>query len=402
MEKVCGLDVHKDTIFCAIFDGEKATEVKEFKTFTQTIKDMGVWLKQEGVKEIAMESTSIYWIPIWNVLEERGFELMLVNPYLIKQMPGRKSDVKDAQWIATLLHKKLLRGSFVPDKTIRELRSYSREYVKLGEMISQATQKMERILEMSNIRITSLVSKNNGVSVIKVIEKIIEGKDTVEELNKCICSRIINSKGELVKLSLEGHIEEHHRFNLKIIYEQYKLFSEQLLRIEEKMAEICDKHYSEQLKLLETLPGVKKQAAMQIIAETGGGMNAFESSGKLAGWAGLRPRNDESAGKLKSKAVTKGNKFLRRIMVQCAWAASRKKDTFYKAKFEQLCIRKPRKKALIAIARKLLVVVWRVLSEKSPFNHSILPVYNPEKIKAKIEYHQRELVKLKALGFNFV
>lgn len=402
MEKVCGLDVHKETTFCAIFDGEKATEVREFENFTQKIKDMGVWLKQEGVKEIAMESTSIYWIPVWNVLEDMGFELMLVNPFLIKQMPGRKSDVKDAQWIATLLHKKLLRGSFVPDEKIRALRSYSREYVKLVEMISQTTQKMEHILEMSNIRITSIMSKNNSASVIKVIEKIIEGKNTVEELTACIHSRVTNAKQDLVKLSLEGHIEEHHRFNLKITYDQYKLYSEQLTQIEEKMSEICDKNYSEKIELLKTLPGVKKQAAMQIIAETGGNMETFENSGKLAGWAGLRPRNDESAGKLKSKAVTKGNKYLRRIMVQCAWAASRTKESFFKAKFEQLCIRKSRKKALIAIARKLLVVVWYVLNEKRPFNGSILPVHNPEKIKAKIEYHQREIVKLESLGFHLV
>lgn len=399
MEKVCGLDVHKDSIFCAVFDGEKTSGVKEFKAFTQTIKDMGEWLKQEGVKKIAMESTSIYWIPIWNVLESMEFELMLVNPYLIKQMPGRKSDVKDAQWIAILLYKNLLRSSFVPNKPIREMRSYSREYVKLGERISHVTQKMESILEMSNIRITSLMSKNNGVSVIKIIEKIIDGKDTIEDLINCVHGRTINTHGDFVKLALEGHIEEHHRFNLKIAYDQYKLFLEQQNQINEKMAEICDKSYPEQVKLLETLPGVKKQSAMQIVAETGGDMKAFESSCKLTGWAGLRPRNDESAGKLKNKAVTKGNKYLRKILVQCAWAASRTKETFFKNKFAQLCIRKSRKKALIAIARKLLVVVWHVLSEKKPFNSCMYSVHNPEKIRAKIAYHRGELAKLESLGF---
>jgi hypothetical protein len=322
---------------------------------------------------------------------------MLVNPYLIKQIPGKKSDVKDAQWIAILLHKNLLRSSLVPTKSIRELRSYSREYVRLTGMISTAMQRMENILKMCNIQITSLVSNNNSVSVIKVIEKIIEGKDKVEDLIPCVHGRILKSKGDLVKLALDGHIKEHHRFHLKLIYEQYKLFLNQLLEVEKKMTEICDKHYSEQCKLLETIPGVKKQAAMQIIAETGGDMKPFENSGKLTGWAGLRPRNDESAGKLKSKAVTKGNKYLRRILVQCAWAASRTKKSFFKLKFEQLCIRKSKKKALIAIARKLLTVVWWVLNKKSPFNTRILPVYNPEKIRAKIKYHRLELLKLETL-----
>ena len=398
--KVSGLDVHKDTIFCAIYNGKKYGEVKEFTTFSEGIRTMGRMLQQEGVKKIAMESTGIYWIPVWNILEDTGFDLMLVNPYLIKQMPGRKSDVKDAQWIAKLLHKGLLRGSMIPGKIIRQLRTYSRKYVKMQGMLTRVTQEMERTLEMCNIRITSLVNKNNSVSVQKVIKKIIAGQDTVEELACCIHGRILNAKGKLVKLSLEGHIEEHHRFTLSLAYEQYNLYIEQANSLEKKMGEICEQHYAKKMELLMSIPGVGKQAAMQIISETGGDMQAFADSGKLTGWTGLRPRNDESAGKFKSKAITKGNKYLRRIMVQCAWAASRTKGSHYKCKFEQLCIRKSRKKALIAIARKLLTVVWHVLNENEPFNHQMLPVYDPKKIESKMRYHKKELEKLEALGFS--
>lgn len=398
--KVSGLDVHKDTIFCAIYNGKTYGEVVEYLTFSGDIRTMGVHLQTEGVKRVALESTGTYWIPVWNILEEMGFELMLVNPFLIKQMPGRKSDVKDAQWIAKLLHKGLLRGSLVPDKTIRQLRTYSRKYVKMQGMITRVTQEMERILETCNIRITSLVSKNNSKSVLGVIEKIIAGKDTVEELACCIHGRILNSKGEMVRLSLDGHIAEHHRFSLSLAYQQYKLFTTQLSQLEEKMEELCDKHYSRQMKLLMSTDGIGKQAAMQIIAETGADMKAFENSGKLTGWTGLRPRNDESAGKYKSTAVTHGNKYLRRIMVQCAWAAARTKGSFYKSKFEQLCIRKSRKKALIAIARKLLTVVWHVLSEDKPFNPQLLPVYNPRKMQMKVNYHRKEIEKLEKLGFG--
>jgi len=372
--KVSGLDVHKDTVFCGIYDGKKQSNVLEFPTFTEDIRNMGIMLQKEGIKKVSMESTSIYWIPIWNILEEMGFELMLVNPYLIKQMPGRKSDVKDAQWIATLLHKGLLRGSLIPDKQIRELRSYSRRYVKLQEMITRSFQDMERILEMCNIRITSLVSKNNSVSIQKVIQSIIQGNDSPEELACFIHGRIINSKKEKVRKALQGFISEHHRFNLELVWQQYQLYQKQLISIEEKMRCICQEHYSQEMELLQTIPGIKSQSAMQIIAETGGNMNAFENSGKLTGWAGLRPKNDESAGKYKSTSITKGNKYLRRILVQCGWAASRTKGSYYKNKFEQLCIRKSRKKALIAIARKLLTVIWSVLKKKQQYNPNMLPV----------------------------
>jgi transposase len=400
--KVSGLDVHKDSIFCAVFNGKKTGEVKEYTTFTHSIKEMGLYLQEEGVKKIAMESTGIYWIPVWNILEEMGFVLTLVNPYMIKQMPGRKSDVKDAQWIATLLHKGLLRGSLIPNKVIRQLRSYSRKYVHLQNDITKVFQEMERILEMCNIRITSLVSKNNSVSVQNIIEQIIKGNSSPEELACYVHGRILKSKGELVRLSLDGFVQEHHRFNLELAYEQYHLYQKHLSAVESKMEEICSIHYKEQMELLESIPGIQKQAAMQIIAETGADMTAFENSGKLTGWAGLRPKNDESAGKMKSTSVTKGNKYLRRIMVQCAWAASRTKGSFYKTKFEQLCIRKSRKKALIAITRKLLTVTWHVLSEKKKYTENILPVYNPEKIKHKITYHKRELEKLESLGFSFL
>ncbi len=396
--KVSGLDVHKDTVFCAIYDGKKYGKVNEFATFTENLREMAEMLTGEGVKKIAMESTGIYWIPVWNILEEAGFELMLVNPYLIKQMPGRKSDVKDAQWIAKLLHKGMLRGSLIPDKTIRELRTYSRRFVKTQEMVSRVTHEMEHILEMCNIRITSIVSKSNGMSVLKVIEQIIAGNDTVEELACCIHGRIVNSKGEKVRLSLEGHITEHHRFSLSLAFDQYKLYKGQLNSLERKMEGLCDQHYSREMELLMSIPGVSSQSAIQIIAETGANMKSFADSGKLTGWTGLRPRNDESAGKLKSKAITHGNKYLRRIMVQCAWAASRTKGSHYKSKFEQLCIRKSRKKALIAIARKLLTVVWHVLNEKEAFNPILLPVYDPKRIEMKIRYHRKELEKLEALG----
>lgn len=396
-KRVCGLDVHKDTIFCAVYDGQKKYPVKEYTTFTENIQQLAEELKKLGVQEIAMESTGHYWIPVWDILEDKGFSLKLVNPLHIKQMPGRKSDVKDAQWIAMLLHKGLLRSSLIPDKTIRQLRTYSRGYVELQRELTRVYTKMERFLEMSNIRITSLVSNISGKSVIKVIKKIIDKQDDPQELMSCIHNRIANKHKENVRKALNGRIEEHHRFMLRQAYERYELLMRQLQELEEQMLRLCEEHYQEHLKLLRTIPGVNTHAAIQIVAETGADMNAFDNSGKLTGWAGLRPRNDESAGKMKSTAITKGNKYLRRIMVQVAWAASRMKGTHPHEQFIKLSIRKSRKKALIAIARKQLSVVWNILRYRQPYNMDKQPVYKPQDIKRKLHYHQKQVERLQSL-----
>jgi transposase len=335
MYKTCGLDVHKDTVFCGVFDGKRHQEVKEYSTLTSSITSLGEYLKSEAIEDVALESTGMYWIPVWNILEEMGFNLTLVNPYLIKQMPGRKSDVKDAQWIATLLHKGLVRSSLIPCKEIRELRTYSRKYVRLQQRQTSILQEMERNLEMCGIRITSFVSNISSKSVMKVIHALIDGESDPEVLAGYIHGRIVN---------------KHKR---KTIVES--------LRAD---------------------------------------MKAFENSGKFAGWTGLRPRNDESAGKFKSTATTKGNRYLRAILVQIAWAASRTKGSFFKEKFTRLCLRKNRKKALIAIARKMAVLIWNVLNYQEAYNPQKLIVYEPGKVQAKMDYHQKEFRRLENLLKN--
>jgi transposase len=400
MKKTCGLDVHKDTVFCAVFDGKKHGEVKQYSTVTPSLYSMGENLQLEGVKKIAIESTGSYWIPVWNILEEMGFELILVNPYLIKQMPGRKSDVKDAQWIATLLHKGMLRSSLVPDKTIRELRVYSRQYVKLQQKRTSILQSIERNLEMCGIRITSYVSNISGKSVQRVVEQVIDDISDPEELIESIHGRIVNKHtAEVIKASLTGFVTPQHRFVLQLLHEDFELIEKQSEKCLQQMRLLTQEHYSKQMQLLMTIPGVSEIAAMILIAETGADMKAFENSGKFAGWTGLRPRNDESAGKYKSTATTKGNKFLRAILVQIAWAASRTKGSYFNEKFNRLAIRKPRKKALIAIARKITVIVWNILHFETEFHADKLPIYNPLKIQTKMKYHQKEFERLQLL-FN--
>jgi len=395
--KVCGLDVHKDTIFCAIYNGKAYSEVKEYETMTEQIRKMGKHLQEEGVVRVAMESTCIYWTPVWDLLEEMGFELVLVNPYLIKQMPGKKSDVKDAQWIASLLHKGLLRSSMVPDPLIKALRIYTRKYARFQQRASQILTEMDRIMVTASIRIGSCVSTLDSKSVISIIEALIEGKTDPDYLVTLVYANTANKKNGKLRRALTGNFKEHHRIPLKWAKQQYDLFQQQIRECLFYMEQICSEHYSREMELLTSMPGIKNTAAMCIIAETGADMNAFENSGKISGWAGLRPRNDESAGKFKSKAITKGNKYLRAILVQVAWAASRTKGCYFKEKYQRLALRKSNKKAIIAIARKMLVVVWNLLKNNEPYNPALVHIYDPVKVERSIAYHQKEIERVSKL-----
>jgi transposase len=395
--KVCGLDVHKDSVFCAIYNGKVYSEVKKYETLTNQVYAMGHNLQSGGVTRVAMESTGIYWIPIWNILEEMGFELMLVNPYLIRQMPGRKSDVKDAQWIAKLLYKGMLRGSLVPDARIRDLRTYSRKYVKLQYQLTSVLQTMERTLEMCSIRITSFVSNISGKSVISVIEALITGERDVGKMEGLVHGRIRNRHKGKIREALTGFVSEHHRFQLELLKEEYDLLMRHSRRCLERMEHICVQQYLQELDLLMSMPGISTLAAMLIIAETGADMRAFATSSKFTGWTGLRPRNDESAGKYKSRAITKGNRYLRAVLVQAAWGAVKAKNSYFKEKFNRLALRISRKKALIAIARKLNVIIWHLLSEKRPYDPGLLPVYDPVRLASRMRYHIREKERLEKL-----
>lgn len=398
MKKSCGLDVHKDTIFCAIYNGKTYSEVKEFTTLTPDIYKLCEHLQVQSVHQVAMESTGIYWIPVWNILEAAGFECILVNPFLIKQMPGRKSDVKDAQWIASLLHKGLLRRSLVPNEQIRELRCYTRRYMKLQGQLTGVLTEMERHLECCSIRLSSFISTVNSQSLLKVIEAIVDGITDPETLATLVHGRIINSKGRAtIRSALTGFITSQHRFLLSQCLDDYRLKTAQTKACIFEMEKLVEKHYDKQLALLQTVPGISKLSALIILAETGADMKVFESSSKFSGWTGLRPRNDESAGKYKSTAITKGNKYLRSILVQCAWAACRTKNSYFKDKFTRMAMRKSRKKALIAIARKLGVIIWSVLHYKQPYDPSRLPVYDPVKLKARENYLRKELEKITLL-----
>ena len=379
MKAACGLDVHKDSIYLCILhsDGELFEQV--FGVLTFQLEEMCKLLQKHHVSEVTMESTSIYWIPIWRVLSPH-FTLRLVNPYFIKQLPGHKSDVKDAQWIAECTMKNLAKGSFVPLEIIQQLRQYDRRIFDLNVEIARKVSKVDGVLQRCNFRLSNYVSNIEGKSYRAVVRRLSEGVTDPNELIKEIHGRIINHHGkETILASLTGVVSQAEIDVLRQLHEEIDIAESHRNECQAKMLEICEKHFPDELKRLQTIPGIKERAATSLIAEIGTDMSKFETANHLAAWSGLRPRNDESNKKVKSRKITHGNHYLRVNIIQCAWAASRTKDCFFsRFSYHQTIVRRKNKmKVLVAIARKLLVVVWHVLNDKVNYID-----FNPDRDKS--------------------
>lgn len=367
MRNVCGLDVHKDSVFMCILkeNGEKIEE--KFGVLTPELDRLRDLLVCHSVGEVAMESTSIYWIPIWRVLS-CDFDVKLVNPYFIKQLPGRKTDVQDAHWIATVLQKELIKGSFIPEAIIQELRQYERRIFYLNRSLQRAEQSIDLILQRCNIRLSNYVSDIGGKSMKKVIDALIQEHTNPDELMLLVHKRTRNKHGDqTIKSALTGIVSKSDRMMLKLSREETQMYERQIEECYQEMAIICNTHFSQEMELMQSIPGVKEQSAMRIIAEIGTDMKAFLTASAIVGWAGLKPRNEESAGRIKGRKTLHGNKYLRVLLVQCAWAACRTKESRFFYKYQTLSKRMNHNKALLANARKLLVIIWNILSKNQPY-----------------------------------
>ena len=369
MRVVCGLDVHKDSVFCCILcaDGQKIQE--KFGVLTEDLIILRDLMESEGVEECAMESTSIYWMPIWRVLEN-SVKLHLVNPYFIKQLPGKKSDVKDAEWIATCLMNNLIASSFVPDEKVQRLRQYDRRIFDLNTEISRKLVKIDQCIQRCNIRISNYVSTTDSKGYRNIVKLISQGVIDAEVLVKQLHGRTINRHGiNTLKKALTGVINQTDMDIIRQLVEEVELQQCHKDEAQRKMTELCKEWFPEEFANLQTIPGVKERSATSIIAEIGTDMSHFKAPKKLVSWVGLRPRNEESAGKIKSRRITHGNKFLRKTMIECAWGASRTIGSFFARFSYRQCVerRKNRMKVQVAIARKMLVAVWYVLNDHTPY-----------------------------------
>jgi len=370
MEKACGLDVHKDSVFACILDekGEKKFE-KRYGTLTPDLIELRDMLVTQECGRVAMESTSIYWMPIWHVLEY-DFELTLANPYFIKQLPGRKTDAKDAQWIAECLQKNSIKPSFVATDEMQQMRQYSRQLHRLTKNRVRWEQQMDNQLQRCNIRFSNYVSnQGRNVSMRKIIKAIIAGERSAEKFCLLVHGRTINKHGkDVITASLSGIIQSADVEMLRECMEQINLIEKQQATCLNHLEELANTFFAEEISLLCTIPGIQKFSALCILAEIGNDMSAFRKATHLVGWAGLKPRNEETAGKIKAREILYGNRYLRKILVEISWAAVKSGKSFLGKKYFILSKRMKAQKALIAITRKILVIIYHVLKTKQPFD----------------------------------
>jgi transposase len=392
-----GLDVHKQIVVVCVrklTGAHVRQEVRTFRTETNALLEMADWLADEQVTHAAMESTGVYWKPIWNLIEGL-FELTLVNAEHIKQVPGRKTDVKDSEWIAQLLQHGLLKPSFVPEKPVRQLRDLTRQRVQLVRQKVQVANRIQKTLEDANIKLSSVASDVLGASGRDMLEAIIKGEcDPITLAN--LARQKLRKKIPQLQEALCGEIEDHHRFLLGMLLEQVKFLEAQVEKLNGRIQEVLPTPFAQAIERLDTIPGIDQRAAQNIIVEVGADMERFASAAHLASWVGICPGNNQSAGKRKSGRTTKGNKWLRVVLVQCAWAASRCRGGHLRQLYGRLVGRRGKKRALVAVAHRLLVIIYNVLKKGQVYEE---PVPKPaERVQDRERLKQRLLKRLEKLG----
>jgi len=331
---------------------------------TRDLLELADWLQDQQVTHVAMESTGVYWKPVWNILEGQ-FATVLVNAQHIKAVPERKTDTRDCQWIAELLQHGLLRGSFVPPTPIRQLRDLTRLRTSLRQDHTTVANRMQKILEDANIKLASVASDWLGVSGRAILTQLLAGEEDATKLAD-LSRRRLRAKLPQMQLALEGRLTDHHRWMLRVLWDQLEFLEAQLTKVDAQI-QVHVQEYQEALTLCLTIPGIEEVAAANLLAEIGMNMEQFPSAQHLASWAGICPGNHESAGQRLSGKPHKGNTWLRRSLCQAAWAASHTKATYLSARFRRLAARKGKKRAIVAVAHSILSILYHVLKTKQPY-----------------------------------
>jgi transposase len=367
--RCAGLDVHKETVVACVRLAEGAgkvrQEVRTFGTMTNQLLELSDWLTAQGVTHVAMESTGVYWKPIWNILEGQ-FAILLVNAQHIKQVPGRKTDVKDAEWIAQLLQHGLLRASFVPCTPQRQLRELTRQRRQLVGAKASVANRIQKVLEDANLKLGSVASDVLGVSGRDMLRAIVEGRQQPELLAELARGKLRNKIPRL-RLALHGHVTEHHRFLLRLFLDELTQLEGLIDRLTARIQEVLPPPFAEATRRLATIPGIDVRAAENILAEIGTDMGQFPTAGHLASWVGMCSGNHQSAGKRQSGRTTKGNRWLRTTLVQVAWAASHTKKTYLSAQYRRLASRRGKKRALVAVGHTILVIIYHLLKKGNTY-----------------------------------
>jgi len=389
-----GLDVHKKTVVAAIIvPGKK--ETRTFETMTADLLALSDWLTTVGVTHVAMESTGEYWKPVFNILENNFEEVLLVNAQHIKSVPGRKTDVKDAEWIADLLRHGLLKASFIPPVGQRELRELTRYRSTFVQEKATLVNRIQKVLESANIKLASVTSNVVGVSGRAMLAALIEGQATPAEMAELSKGRLRDKREQLVK-AMEGQVKAHHRFVLAELLCQIDSLDETTARFDEQIEDYC-RPFEEIVELLDTIPGVARQTAEIIVSEIGVDMSRFESAHHLAAWAGLAPGNNESAGKRLSGKKRHGNKALGVALNQAAHAVVHMKNTYLSAQYHRLASHRGQKKAIVAVAHSILVICYYIIKRKEPYRELGGDYFDKRRPEATAK---RLMKRLEQLGFN--
>jgi transposase len=391
-ERCAGIDVHKKMIMVCLRIGRK-TQIKEFGTLTCELREMAAWLKENDVQMVAMESTGSYWKPLYNIFEQEGIPAMVVNAGHMKSVPGRKTDVKDAEWIAKLLSQGLLKASFIPNREQREFRELTRFRKSQLEERARTLNRLQKMLEGANIKLSSWVSDINGKSATQFLELIIDKEEfTAQEVERLRHFNMKASADELYK-SLEGIVTPIQRELFTHIMNVIKEQTAQIEKTESLILGYMTRPYQEAVDAIDVIPGIGQISAQQIIAEIGIDMSRFPSAAHLCNWAGICPGNNESASKRKSGKTNYANKTLKSTLTQCAQAAKKNKDSFFYAQYQRLVVRRGKNRATLAVAHSLLIGIYHVLSGKA-FCDLGADYYNRFNKEKKINSYVKQLSKL--------
>lgn len=395
--RCAGLDVHKEVVVACVrvMEGRRVQRwVESFPTTTRGLLALGQWLQGHGCTEVVLESTGVYWKPVWHVLES-DFRLTLANAAEVRNVPGRKSDVNDAMWLADLLAHGLIRGSLVPPTPIQQLRDLTRTRKQFARQAAQHTQRLQKALEDANVKITGVISDVLGVSGRAILRGLIEGETDPERLLELAQGRLKAPRQRLLE-GLQGTVTPHHRFLLRLHLDHIEGIERSMAEIEKQIEEQIAP-FQEQILRLKEIPGISDLVAWTLLAEIGADMSRFPTSAHLISWAGLCPRRDESAGKHRSTRLRQGNRWLKPVLVQTAWAATRSRDTYLRSQFLRLRSRCGPKKAVIAVAASLLTAAYFVLRDGVEYK-DLGPHYLDQLDKTRTA--QRLARRIRQLGYD--